>query len=543
MRSFCEAFHETVTVRGDAVALRSGDGAVEFTWTEYADHVSGIAAGLAALGVGPGSTVALMTTNRPEFALSDTAVMHLGATPFSVYATSSPEQINHVFRNAGNRIVICETIFLPQIRGGLEGTEVDTIICIGEAPEGTLALSEVEAAEAPAEFDFEASWRAVQGADVATLIYTSGTTGPPKGVELTHANLLAQVELTQKVLPLYPEDRSISYLPLAHIADRWVNQYMHLVVGQTVTFVPDPRAIMAALPSIRPTVWGAVPRIWEKLKAALEARGLTDPAALPQPARAAVLEQLGLDHIRQSVSGAAPIPAEVLEYFLAFGLRISEVWGMSELSCCVTANPLDDIRIGTVGKPLPGIELRLAEDGEVLVRGATVMRGYRGQPGKTAETIDADGWLATGDIGTLDEDGYLTIIDRKKELIINSSGKNISPAQIEAVLKASSPLIGQAVCIGDNRQYNVALLVLDPDVGAGRAASDPEVAADVATAVARANERLSRVEQIKRYRLFDEEWLPGGDELTPTMKLKRRPIAEKYSRQIEELYAADPVAA
>ncbi len=538
-RSLCEAFQATAAARGDAVALRMADGSLELSWPEYRERVRALAGGLAALGVAAGDTVALMTTNRPEFAICDTAVLHLGATPFSVYATSSPEQVNHVFRNAGNRVVICESIFLAQIQGGADGTAVDTIICIGDAPEGTLALSEVAAAAAPEGFDFDASWRAVGPDDVATLIYTSGTTGPPKGVELTHANLLAQIEITQDVLPLYPDDRSISYLPLAHIADRWGNHYSQLVIGQTVTFVQDPRAVVAALPAIRPTVWGAVPRIWEKLKAALEARGLTDPAALPEPARVAVLEQLGLDQVRQCVSGAAPIPAEVLEYFVALGLRISEVWGMSELSCCVTANPLDDIRIGTVGKALPGLEIRLAADDEVLVRGATVMRGYRGQPEKTAETIDVDGWLATGDVGRLDADGFLTIIDRKKELIINSAGKNMSPAHIEGVLKASSPLIGQAVCIGDNRPYNVALLVLDPDVAAGRLASDPAVAAEVAAAVAAANDRLSRVEQIKRYRLLDEEWVAGGEELTPTMKLKRRPIGEKYADQIEALYTTE----
>jgi long-subunit acyl-CoA synthetase (AMP-forming) len=250
------------------------------------------------------------------------------------------------------------------------------------------------------------------------------------------------------------------------------------------------------------------------------------------------------------VSGAAPIAPEVLRFFADLGIPICELWGMSELSCCVTINPPADIRIGTVGKALPGVEVALAEDGELLVRGPIVMRGYRGQPEKTAETIDADGWLHSGDIGTIDEDGYVRIVDRKKELIINAAGKNMSPANIEQTIKASHPLIGQAVVVGDRRPYNVALLVLDPEVAAAYAtkaglpdASATSVAADpgaqqvIADAVEAANARLSRVEQIKRYRILGADWLPGGDELTPTMKLKRRPIAEKYAAEIEALYA------
>lgn len=264
------------------------------------------------------------------------------------------------------------------------------------------------------------------------------------------------------------------------------------------------------------------------------------------PLRAAI----GLDQVRWSVSGAAPIPPDVLEYFGALGLPICELWGMSELSCCAAINPPDRIKIGTVGPAVPGLEMRLADDGEVLVRGATVMRGYRGEPAKTAETMADGGWLRTGDIGTLDDEGYLRLVDRKKELMINAAGKNMSPANIELVLKAAGPLIGQAIAIGDARPYNVALLVLDPDAAAAHAAvrglddasaatlsDDPVVVAAVAEEVARANERLSRVEQIKRFRILPVDWEPGGDELTPTSKLKRKPIAAKYAAEIEALYA------
>jgi long-subunit acyl-CoA synthetase (AMP-forming) len=343
---------------------------------------------------------------------------------------------------------------------------------------------------------------------------------------------------------------------------------------------------MEIVPGVRPTTFGAVPRIWEKTQAALEAAFDAEPdedrraavrwaldvgrrrvraeqagepidgALAEEHARADELvlskirESLGLDQADRFVAGAAPTPVEVLEFFAAIGIGICESWGMSELCSLATINPPERIKIGTVGPPLPGIELRLAEDGEVLVRGGIVMPGYRNQPERTAETIDADGWLHSGDIGTLDEDGYLTIVDRKKELIINAAGKNMSPANIEAALKTASPLIGQACVIGDRRPYNVALLVLDPDGTAafvsehglgdealGALAEAGAIVDAVGDGVQRANERLSRVEQIKRFRILEGDWEPGGDELTPTMKLKRQPIGEKYAEEIEALYA------
>ncbi|WP_435770612.1 AMP-dependent synthetase/ligase [Nocardioides sp. SYSU DS0651] len=547
--TMCEAFQNTVATCGDTIALRTPGGSQEITWQEYGDRVRRIAAGLAALGVGPEDTVGFMLLNRPEFALADTAALHLGAIPFSIYNTSSPEQISYLFGNAENRVVVTEQMFLPQIRAA--GTAVETIISI-DGGEGTLSLEDVEARGAE-DFDFEAAWRAVRPDQVLTLIYTSGTTGPPKGVELTHGSMLAQLRGVQAVIPARRGERSTSYLPSAHIADRWAGHYSPMVFGGTTTYVTDPKAVVGALGEVRPTVWGGVPRIWEKMKAALESKGITDPAALPEETRKGVRQLLGLDDVRFTVSGAAPIAPEVLRFFTDLGIPICELWGMSEISCCGTINPPEDIRIGTVGKPVPGLEVRLGDDGELLVRGPQLMRGYRNQPDKTAEAIDADGWLHTGDIATIDADGYVTIVDRKKELIINAAGKNMSPANIEQALKASHPLIGQAVVVGDRRPYNVALLVLDPDVCAAYAeqaglpdgsaaalAQDPGVQQQVAEAVAAANARLSRVEQVKKHRILDTDWLPGGDELTPTMKLKRKPIGDKYAHVIEELYAEDP---
>jgi long-subunit acyl-CoA synthetase (AMP-forming) len=412
----------------------------------------------------------------------------------------------------------------------------------------------------------------VEPEDVACLIYTSGTTGPPKGVELTHANILAMLHAVEPMVGDVAYGASVvSFLPAAHIADRGVVHYGSLVYGYRITDCPDPKQLMAHLPDARPVVWGGVPRIFEKLKAALEAGFAAEP---DEARRAAVLgavaagrervrleqdgdpvpdelaercrvadEQvfskiramLGLDRVRVTIIGAAPTPLEVEEFFAAIGLPMSEVWGMSETSAIATMNPPDAPRFGTVGPPIPGCEVKLAEDGEILVRGAVVMRGYRNQPEKTRETFTDDGFLRSGDIGEWDDHGYLKIVDRKKELIISAGGKNMSPANIEATLKSASPLIGQAVCVGDARPYNVALIVLDPDVKA--AYGDADFDGLVATAIEAANEKLSRVEQIKRWTLLPDEWMPGGDELTPTMKLKRKPISAKYAAEIDRLYA------
>jgi long-subunit acyl-CoA synthetase (AMP-forming) len=336
---------------------------------------------------------------------------------------------------------------------------------------------------------------------------------------------------------------------------------------------------------VRPTWFFAVPRIWEKLKAGLEASlaNLPDEQAqaatngleaalsklrleqagedVPEELEAAVATadeqmfsglraQLGLDEVVAVNVGAAPTPLEVLEFFHAIGIPIGELWGMSETCGTATINPPARIKLGTVGPPVPGVEIRLAEDGEVLVKGPVTMAGYRNMPDKTAETIDEDGWLATGDIGELDEDGYLTIVDRKKELIINAAGKNMSPANIESHLKAASPLIGQAIAIGDRRPYNVALITLDPDFapvwaqrnghegkGLDELAGEDDMIAAIQAGVDAANEKMARVEQIKRFTVLPADWAPGGDELTPTMKLKRKPIADKYTEEIEALYA------
>ena len=574
--TLCEAFQATAERRGDAVALRTAGGETEVTWRQYAERVRSLAAGLAAHGVDSGDTVGLMLTNRPEACLVDTAALHLGAVPFSVYTTSSPPQIEHLFANADCRVVVTERRFVERIlavRPSLPALEY--VFVVDGALPGTAGLAELEATGED-DFDFRAAWRSVTPDDLATLIYTSGTTGPPKGVELTHANLMFECRTFIDVMGLEPDGRLMSYLPMAHLADRIVAHYLAIVTGASITCVADPKQAVPALADTRPTLWLGVPRVWEKLKAALETRFAAVPdegkrtavaraiaagiervrieqrgEAVPDELRvaaehadeelfAAVRRQLGFDRAQFLLSGAAPIGTSVLEFFAALGLPIYEGWGMTESSAAATLAHPGAVRFGTVGRPLPGVDVELADDGELLIRGPLVMRGYRKQPGKTAETVDADGWLHTGDIGEIDADGFVKIVDRKKELIISAAGKNMSPANIEAELKSASPLIGIAVAIGDGRPYNTALIVLEQDAAGAYAAEHgiEAVESEVAGAVDRANERLSRVEQIKKHTLVPEEWEPGGDELTPTMKLKRKPIAQKHAELIDAMYSA-----
>ncbi|MCD2146535.1 AMP-dependent synthetase/ligase [Gordonia paraffinivorans] len=581
------AFQQTVTVRPDAVAIRTLGGSRQLTWAEYGRRVEAIAGGLAALGVSRGDTVGIMLTNRPEFHLADTAALHLGAVPFSIYNTSSPEQIEYLFGNAENRVVVTEQVFLPVITAANSG--VETIVLVDGGGGDTISLDEVERLSPPEGFDYTASWQAVEPEDLATLIYTSGTTGPPKGVEITHRNIIAELASLADIVDAGFDDRAISYLPAAHIADRVSSHAANMVRGMQLTTVPDPREIAAALPDVRPTFFFGVPRVWQKIRAGIEAKlgEETSPVkkalagwALAMGNKAAearlagrdlgildkiqhdladklvlhkVRAALGLDEVAFAGSGAAAIPVEVLKFFLGLGIPVLEVWGMSETTGVSTMTTPDDLKIGSVGKPIRGIEVKLAEDGELLVRGPVVMNGYRKQPDKTAATIDPDGWLATGDIATIDADGHVTIVDRKKELIINEAGKNMSPTNIENTMKAASSLISQVVAIGDRRPYVSALVVLDPEAVDAFArrhdlqqsdlaglSSHPQVVEEITRAIRAGNGKLSRVEQVKRFTVVPTAWEPGGDELTPTMKLRRNPIATKYATEIVGLYAAQP---
>jgi long-chain acyl-CoA synthetase len=583
-KNLVKAFYATVDRIGDDLAIRDEDRDAELTWKDVRDRVHRIAGGLAKLGVKKGETVAIMLNNRWEFIPSDLAAVSLGAIPYSIYQTSAPEQIKYLLSDAETRVAIIESAFLDrfkELRGELPRLE-HVIVVDGEGGDHTLA----ELMEMDPDFDPGEIVESIEPDDMLTLIYTSGTTGPPKGVQLTHRNLLFGVATADELIQL-PErgGRVISWLPAAHVAERNAHYYLPVTKGVSVTVCSDPRRIVEWLPKVKPTWFFAVPRIFEKLKSGLEAMmaGLPDEqreqaqkgleASLqkvraeqagedvpPEVAEAAaqadeqlfskLRTQLGLDEALAVNAGAAPTPLEVLEFFHAIGIPIGELWGMSETCGLGTVNPPDRIKIGTVGPPTPGVEIRLDDDGEILIKADCVMPGYRNMPDKNDETFTDDGWLRTGDIGEIDADGYLKIVDRKKELIINAAGKNMSPANIESHLKTASPLIGQAAAIGNGRPFNSALITLDPDfapVWARQNGLDgkslEELAGEETTreaiqaAVDEANGKMARVEQIKKFTILPAQWEPGGDELTPTMKLKRKPIDEKYREEIEALYS------
>jgi long-chain acyl-CoA synthetase len=581
-----QAFVRTARAHPDRIALRTRGGEQEITWADYVDRVNRFALGLKGLGLRRGQTYALMLTNRPEFHVADSAALSLGATPFSLYQTLTPEQIAYQLNDSEAEIVVTEPAFLERViaaRREVPGLR-HVILVDAKGDSGVLPYEDLlETSGDPEEID--ASRAAVEPQDLLTLIYTSGTTGPPKGVQLTHDNMMSAVRTFDNVIDFPEGARVVSYLPMAHIAERAVGHYLPIVLGHTVTCCPNPREVIAYLPEVRPSWFFAVPRIWEKLKAGLEAmveaeqdaerkralkwaldvghqkvrlesEGKPVPAELEEEHRKAdqlvlakLREQLGLDRLEAVYVGAAPTPIEVLEFFHAIGVPVAELWGLSESTGSGAVNLPGKIKIGSVGQVTPGMELKLAEDGEILIRGPQIMKGYRNMPDQTADTIDAEGWLHTGDIGELDDEGYLKIVDRKKELIITAGGKNISPANLEAKLKAHS-LIGTACVIGDGRPFLSALIVLDPDVAPvwaaqqgiedaslGALAGDERVIAEIQNAVDAVNDQVSNVEGIKKFTVLGEDWLPGGDELTPTMKLKRKPIAAKYASEIEAMYA------
>jgi long-subunit acyl-CoA synthetase (AMP-forming) len=582
--TLAEALRRTAANHPELVAVRTPDDSLTLTWSELLERVDALAGGLAQLGVQRGECVAIMLSNRPEFHIADLAAVTVGATPFSIYVTYPANEIEFLITDSGARVAIVEQAFLPVIleaRRNLPGLE-HVIVIDGEAPEGVLALGDVEGSDP--DFDGAAACAQVTGEDLATLIYTSGTTGHPKGVQLTHHAVMFTAQGVRQVIEFPVGSRVISWLPAAHIAERMAHHYIPVIYAGNVTCAPNPRDVLSYLPGVRPNWFFAVPRIWEKLKAGLETMQGAQPEEQRKPVQEALAaatervrlrqqgkpvppeleaqvakadeelfsklrQMLGLDQLVAVNVGAAPTPVEVVEFFHAIGIELAELWGMSETCGTGTCNRPGQVKIGSVGPASPGVELTLADDGEVLCRGEFLMSSYRNQPEKTAEAIDADGWLHTGDIGTIDEDGFLTIVDRKKEIIINAAGKNMSPANIEAAIKTSSPLIGQACCIGDGRSYNTALIVLDADFapmwaqqnGLGeRSLEDladvPEMVEAVQAGIDGANQRLARVEQIKKFTIVRGDWLPGGDELTPTIKLKRKPIATKYADAIERMY-------
>src|SRR3954453_24227119 len=580
MRTVLDGLLNHLDRHPDTVALRSLEGEA-WTWREYADRAARFAGGLKALGVGGGDRVVLMLRNRLEFHVADLGALLVGATPISIYNSSSPDQISYLVSHCEGVVAVTEVGDFADRMLAADTPTLRHVVVVDGEPAGTVAFDEVASGQP---VDIRAAAEQTDPLQLLTVIYTSGTTGPPKGVMLDHTNVLAAYKGLVHFMPDEDPDRMrvVSYLPMAHIAERNVGYYNHLLWGGEVTPCPDIGQLSSYLLAVRPTLLFGPPRIWEKLSAGiqaavaarspedqqrfadalavgrqvqqLKARGEQLPADLAEqwafvedlafrPLRAMV----GLDECAIAFSGAAPIPAEVIDFLRDLGLEMSEVYGMSENTGGMTWEP-HLVKSGRVGRAFPETEVITAPDGEVLCRGAIVFKGYLDDPERTREALDEDGWLHTGDIGEFDADRYLRIDDRKKELIITAGGKNISPANIEAALK-TVPLVGQAMAVGDNRPYLVGVLTIDPDAAAvrfpGRAladvAADPEVQGELAAAVSETNRRFSNVEHIRRIVVLGEEWLPDSDTLTPTMKLKRRGVLTRYAEAIEAMYAGGGV--
>ena len=580
-------FAQQVAERPDFAALRwkAGDDWASITWREWADKSCRIASALKSMGVGHGDRVVLMIRNRPECNILDMAALLVGATPISIYNSSPPDQIEYLVGHCEAKVTVVDDIeFLGRLLSVRERLpKLGHVVVVNdpqnERADGVLLYDQLLE---PEPVDFAAAVEICQPSDLATVIYTSGTTGPPKGVMIDHRNVAFAVESGLRMFGAKEQWRQLSYLPMAHIAERMTGYYLPISHGWEVTTCPDPLQLAAYLVGTRPHFFFAVPRIWEKLAAAIKAGIAAQPEKaamldkaleagwqisevsargeeLPPPLAAAeaqvrpalngVLAKLGLDQAELAGTGAAPIPFDVLKFWRSLGLPISEVWGLSETTGGATWTR-DRPKVGTVGPAMPGIEVKLADDAEVLVRGGNVFRGYLNAPEKTSEVMLPGGWFATGDIGQIDDDGYLKIVDRKKELLITSGGKNVSPANVESKLK-EIPLVGQACVIGDGRKYLSALLVLDPDTTAAwakqqgieetdlkRLAEHPQVNKAVEAGIDAANTHLNQVESIKRWVLLGEEWLPDSEMLTPTMKLKRRGVLRRYADVIESMYDA-----
>ena len=577
-----------------AVARRSADGWVTTSWRDYRNAIFCAAAGFVRLGVRPGTGLAILSANRPEWAIADLAAIAAGAIPTGIFVTNTPEQCAYVLDHTEATVAVADGVEavakLMAARGG--APRLGAIVVFD--------LEESAARDATADQPALVSWRrllelgaeageaevlarvaAQREDDVATLIYTSGTTGAPKGVELTHRNLVWTAWCGAKqTIETHPDDRQLSYLPLAHIAEQMLTLHLPLQHGGCTYYVPALDRVPEALREVRPTIFFAVPRVWEKLQAAVE-RAISEAPPLRRrllawartKALAAgyaaqrgeavglgaaladrlvlgkVRAKLGLHRVRHAASAAAPISLGTLEFFLSLGVPIFEIYGLSETSGPGTISTPGRFRTGSVGPIMPGVELRLAEDGEVLMRGPNIFRGYRRDPEATAAALDGDGWFHTGDIGELSDDGFLRITDRKKELLVTSGGKKIAPAPIENRLREIQG-VAHAVLVGEQRNYVAALLTLDPaalPTLADRLGSPAKTIADAASCplvhaflereIGRINSALARFESVRKFEVLGTEFTVDGGELTPTLKLKRKVVRQKFAARIEALYA------
>jgi len=598
-KTLCDALADTAGKYGSLPALsdRDDNGPWQtLTWSQTRQQALELAAGFVELGLAPGEKVALMLPNRVEHVLADLGVLHAGGVPVTFYATLAPEQIAYMGANCDAAIAVLDGAgelarwqqVLDQIPSLRTVIVRDAAACPAEAPYMSWAAFAALGAERLASDPGVVATRmaAVRPDDPVTLLYTSGTTGNPKGVIITHANALYEVATAEAGGNARMHTRWVSYLPMAHIAERMLTLYLGISLAADIYFCHDAASqLVATLGAVKPTAFFGVPRIYEKVMAGLQAMlaaehdetkrtavsnamatGLEyvrstqygETTSRDLEARFATADEqvlrpirslLGLGDTETFLAGAAPLPPEVATFFAGLGIQILDVYGMSETTGAFTTNIARAFRLGTVGQPVAGAEVTIAPDGEILTRSPLNTPGYLNLPQQTADLIDADGWLHTGDIGSVDADGFVSVVDRKKELIITAGGENVSPAAVENLLVAH-PLVGQALAFGDRRPYLVALLTLDGGVapawakarGIGDAslaelAANSEVLAEVGRAIDAANEKLARVQQVKYWELLPVEWTVESEELTPTLKLKRRVVHAKYADVIDGLYA------
>jgi len=592
-----DAFRHNVRSIPDRAALRwHRDNAwLSLTWSEYGRAVAEVAAGLAEVGVDPGDRVAILSGNRVEWHLADFGVLGGGAVTVPLYQTSSPEQVAYILGHAEARLCFVENdgqlAKILEVRDQLPG--LDRIIVFADSQRqddpllmGFAELRSVGVRRLGREPDLcETRAGAIAPAQLATLVYTSGTTGPPKGAMISHANIMWTLRSATSVFDLRQGDRFLSFLPLSHIAERMISDFASAAIGGETWFARSLGTVGKDLQACRPTVFFAVPRIWEKLREAVLDKLDESPAfqrmiadrymelsghvakrkaagghasllmAIPHKALdstfgALIRHELGLDRARIRVSSAAPVHPDLLQWFGAIGLPVLEVYGQTETCGPTTANPPKDNKVGTVGPPIPGVRLRIADDGEILVQGGNVCGGYFHDPKGTAELVDSDGWMHSGDMGVIDDDGYLHITGRKKDLIITAAGQNVAPQDIESDLR-NHELLSEAVVIGDGRRYLTALLTLDVEAlvkwarARGKAVEpealvvDPDLGDAISQIVEEVNTKRSRVEHVRGFRVLDHEFAVASGEMTQTLKVKRNVVMEKYRDQVEEMYGAD----
>jgi long-chain acyl-CoA synthetase len=564
-------------VRGsaDAYGVRRDDQWVMTSWQDYADQVKAAARALIALGIGPGEAVAILGANTPEWVIFDVAAMAVGATPAGIYPTNSPEECAYVIEHSRSPLVLVQNqtqldkvlekwADLPNLRNVvlMPGTSSDV--------DGVLTWDEFIGRGEGVDMKAVDERLFVLGPrDPATLIYTSGTTGPPKAVVLPHEAMVSTIESIHTFIPLDTSDSAVSYLPLSHIAEQIVSIHAPATMGLTVYYEPDIYRLADTLKEVRPTAFFAVPRVWEKfyaavseklgeatgVKASIASRALSvgsqhttslDQGQQPSGWVSAqyglfdklvygkAKEAMGLDRCRYMFSSAAPLSPSIAEFFSGLGMQLLQLYGESECTGICAFNEPTKNRVGSVGPALPGIELDIAEDGEILVRGPNVFLGYLRNPDATTDALSDDGWLKTGDVGHIDDDGFLFITDRKKDIIITAGGENVTPSLIETALQTNS-LIATVVVIGDQRPFLSALVSLDPEAAEGM--SDDEIQASVQAAVDEVNAASARVRQLKKFVILEEPLSIEHGELTPTLKVKRSVVRDHFSDQIEAMYS------